>query len=42
MELVDVCGGWDEKAGDYKPGVSAQLGRIRVAAQKAIGLPITD
>jgi hypothetical protein len=42
MELVTVCGGWDEKTETFKPGVREQLGRIRSAAQEAIGLPITD
>ena len=42
MELVTVCGGWDEKTETFKPGVREQLARIRSAAQEAIGLPITD
>lgn len=40
MELVTVCGGWDEAAENFKPGVNEQLARIRKAAQEAIGLPI--
>jgi hypothetical protein len=42
MELVTACGGWDEKADTFKPGVNEQLRRVRRAAQEAIGLPITD
>jgi hypothetical protein len=41
MELVGVCGGWDEKAETFKPGVNDQLKQVRFATQRAIGLPIT-
>jgi hypothetical protein len=29
MELVTVCGGWDEKAETFKPGVKQQLDTIQ-------------
>ena len=42
MELVTVCGGWDEKTETFKPGVKEQIDRISESAREAIGLPITD
>ena len=42
MELVTVCGGWDEKTETFKPGVTEQIKRIHIAAQRALGLPIAD
>ena len=42
MELVDVCGGWDEKTNDYKPGVSAQFRIIEMYLRQALELPTSD
>lgn len=42
MELVTVCGGWDDATEDFKPGVSAQIERIRQAAREGLELPIDE
>ena len=42
MERVTVCGGWDEKTETFKPGVSEQIKRVHIAAQRPLGLSITD
>ena len=36
MELVEVCGGWDEAADDFKPGVKAQLDSIEAALMRLL------
>ena len=42
MELVTICGGWNDETEDFKPGVSAQIERIREAACEGLELPTSD
>jgi hypothetical protein len=39
LDLLEMCGGWDEQANDFKPGAAEQHGRIMNLIADALGVP---
>ncbi len=42
LELVTVCGGWDEDKGRFKPGVREQHHLIMEELRDTLGLPMDE